>query len=432
MNVNDDNTLPLSQTIERFIPISKQEIISDLSNASCWNAESGKRFELFCAIFIAMYHFKFHAHFEELKRCYAPFNPDADISSIRKYSDSDKKTLHDKLLNEMKELLNNANYEYLTKESIDRAMSEASPYGLEVSVDLSEYDDLVIYYRGSSSKIIEKRDWRKLFLTKYSVEVPTYQRIFLLLKFKDEKTRISELTSQDAKLTEEKAQKKVQKARSVLPEFVNQDSVFIKLFKNIPRADIEMLFPNQQVRLKLFDKIKLGITGGGGTVGGVITAISKLAVALNPFTIVTAFVGLAIIIFRQVNNILNQRTKYMMTLSKNLYFHNLDNNQGVINYLVDMAEEEECKEALLAYYFLLTQADQHHTQASLDKVIEQYLSEKYQVKVDFEVEDGLHKLREEDLLIEREGKLSVVDLQTACKRLDKKWDEFFQPTHTTS
>ena len=42
------------------------------------------------------------------------------------------------------------------------------------------------------------------------------------------------------------------------------------------------------------------------------------------------------------------------TYGDNLYFRNLVNNTGVFYSLIDAAEEEESKEAFLAYYFLHT------------------------------------------------------------------------------
>jgi hypothetical protein len=100
----------------------------------------------------------------------------------------------------------------------------------------------------------------------------------------------------------------------------------------------------------------------------------------------------------------------------------------VINSLVDMAEEEEAKEAILAYYFLYTQADKNHTQENLDREIEKYLKDKYEVDIDFEVSDGIRKLREEGILTEqKDGILKVSDLRQACICMDDKWDHFFNP-----
>ncbi len=40
--------------------------------------------------------------------------------------------------------------------------------------------------------------------------------------------------------------------------------------------DLEMLFPNTKVKMKLFDKIKITILGASGTIGGGISMFTKL------------------------------------------------------------------------------------------------------------------------------------------------------------
>ncbi len=417
-----------SGELKRFIPVSKQTIIMDLLNAPHWSEDERKLFDIFCAIFSALYHFKFHYHFETLKYCYMPFNPDADVILTQQHSDTKKQELHATFIQELENLLNNANYEKLTKTDVNSALEEESPYGVSVSVDLDDYADMILYYRGTATKVDYQRDWKWLFLKKKELKVPIYQRLLVLLRFKQEDERVKELLSKDEKLTEKKARKQVKNSRATLPASLTGDMIFLKLFKNIPRCDIEMLFPNQHVRLKLFDKIKLAVTGGGGTIGGIFITVTKVAAAANPFALIGAFVGLIGVIFRQIMSIFQHRTKYMMVLSQSLYFHNLDNNQGVISYLIDTAEEEECKEAILAYYFLATH--KNYTQEALDKAIEKYVSDKYQVGIDFEVEDGLQKLHNEGLLTKHaDGSLQVLKLQEACECLDKQWDEFFQPAN---
>jgi hypothetical protein len=437
---------------ERFIPVSRQEIVDNLLAAPHWNSEQKQQFVEFCQIFEALYHYKFQSRLEELKRSYAPFNPDTDIVTQHDYSEEEKKELRQKLNDEIRQLLNNANYEDLTIDDINRAMNEESFYGVSVSVDLEDFEKLIVYYRGSATETKYRRDWKKLFLSKKPIEIPIYKRMFLLMKFRTENELAQEraetwLQEKENELKEKgqesldsekkdkfkakfekQAKKQIQKSRQNLPEDLTEDHVFLKLFKNIPRTDLEMLFPNQNVRLKLIDKIRLGLTGGGGTIFSLVSMIGKLGAALaNPFALIGAFVGLIAIIFRQIMGIFMQRTKYMMTLSRNLYFHNLDNNFGVMNFLIDMAEEEEGKEAILAYYFLYTQSDKNYTQEALDREIENYIQDKYGVAIDFEVDDGLRKLREEGILREQDGVLKVLDLREACVLLDKKWDNFFNP-----
>ena len=65
------------------------------------------------------------------------------------------------------------------------------------------------------------------------------------------------------------------------------------------------------------------------------------------------------------------------------------------------AEEQEFKEAFLAYYFLLTASDPPD-QATLEARIEEWLKKTFGVDINFEVDDALAKLERLGLL-KREG-----------------------------
>jgi hypothetical protein len=412
---------------QRFIPVSLQEIVGDLCQTPGWSEAQRKDFNSFCDVFAALYHYKFKNQIDEIKRAYQPFNPDTDVVTKKQYSPQDCQQLHDNLINHVKSLLNHANYEQLSKDDINAAMNEASPYGISVSVNLEDYADMLLYYRGAATKIEYRRDWRSLFLFKRKFEIPIYKRLFLLLNFKTKVQRVREMMQANSKLSEKQAIHQLKRFYSKDLESADiEKHIFVKLFKNIPCYDLEMLFPNQKIRFKLLDKLKLAVTGSGGLIGGSIALLSKMSlIATNPFGFLFAIFGFVGVIVRQIMNIFNHQTKYMMVLSRNLYFHNLDNNFGVFGHLNDLAEDEECKEAILAYYFLFTQPDQLWTEAELDKIIEQYLRETYDIDVDFEVDDGLRKLTAEQLLISENGVLKALDLKTACRRLDEQWDNFF-------
>ena len=45
----------------------------------------------------------------------------------------------------------------------------------------------------------------------------------------------------------------------------------------MPKADLEMLFPNSQVRMRTIDK---AIIGGSALVGGAVVLVTKLGVVL--------------------------------------------------------------------------------------------------------------------------------------------------------
>ena len=122
---------------------------------------------------------------------------------------------------------------------------------------------------------------------------------------------------------------------------------------------------------------------------------------------------------------LSNRNRYLATLAKSLYFHNLDNNLGVLANLIEIAEEEECKEAILAYGFLLTQK-QECSHQKLDQAVEQYLRESFGVQVNFELNDGIRKLREAGLIEETDDKfIKPSPLANALTHLDREWDDIF-------
>ena len=93
--------------------------------------------------------------------------------------------------------------------------------------------------------------------------------------------------------------------------------------------------------------------------------------------------------------------------------------------MIDLSEEQEVKEALLAYSFLQIEGDQNYTMESLDDRVEAWLQATFSVTVDFEVRDALGKLRNLGLLHEEEGRLSVIPPKEALIRLDEIWDGLY-------
>ena len=74
-----------------------------------------------------------------------------------------------------------------------------------------------------------------------------------------------------------------------------------------------------------------------------------LTLSLTLIALLAGLVTLGSYLWKQFNNYKNCKLSFMQTLTENLYFENLDNNAGVFHRLIDDAEEEECKEAILVY-----------------------------------------------------------------------------------
>jgi hypothetical protein len=118
----------------------------------------------------------------------------------------------------------------------------------------------------------------------------------------------------------------------------------------------------------------------------------------------------------------HQALRYQHEINGNLYFRNVSNNAGMFDAIIGAAEEQEFKEAALAYFFLLGEPAGRD---ELDRTIEAWLAARFGVHIDFELDDGLVKLERLGLVAQTGDGLSVPPLAEALRRLDRQWDAFF-------
>ncbi|MBN8911290.1 MAG: DUF3754 domain-containing protein, partial [Rhizobiales bacterium] len=283
---------------------------------------------------------------------------------------------------------------------------------------------ILVYYRGASSRRDQRRSLRK-FLRKEEFDVPIFQRLFLLFKLKPFETRVLEIMKEH-RVPRREAEKMVKALRAMIPSEVNENNIYLKLFKNIPRSDVEMVFPNTRVKFRLMDKLRLGITGGAGLGMGAFGAAGKIAVAAtNPLMAAGAVLGLGGVAFRQAMNFLNQRQRYMVVMAQNLYFHAMADNRGVLIKLADRAAEEDVKEEMLLYSVLAKEKAKHSDLPAIDAAIEQYLQASFGISVDFDLEDALSRLLADGIVTEEaDGTLRTLGPHEAALHLDAKWDVF--------
>jgi hypothetical protein len=118
--------------------------------------------------------------------------------------------------------------------------------------------------------------------------------------------------------------------------------------------------------------------------------------------------------------------RYRTELTDNVYFRNINNNAGIFDYLIGAAEDQECKEAFLAYHFLHT-APAPPTADELDGRIEAWLKKAFGVEIDFAVSGALDKLDGLGLLQRRQQRLFVSPLDGALAQLQAVWGKFLAP-----
>ncbi len=408
---------------ETFIPITKTALIDRLTHADAWPPGQAKAARKFLQYLDHWRRQCYSAGLRDVDRSYEAFNPDSDLLTTRAFSASDRARMQSNVIAHMKGLLKQANYVQVAPEDLD-LLAKGSHYGLELQVDLKAFDELLVYYRGRSTKKEERREIRK-FYRKIEFEVPIFRRMFVLFKLKPVEQRIVELM-REHKWSRKEAERHVKRMRSILSAQISSDNIYMKLFKNMPRSDIEMIFPNTRVAFRRMDKIKLGVTGGGSVGMGMFGAVGKLALAAsNPVAAIGAIAGLGGIALRQGVNFMNQRQRYMVVMAQNLYFHAMADNRSAMIKLADRAAEEDFKEEMLLYCVLAKTPTRRDQLDDVDRGIENYLKNTFEIDVDFDLQEALGRLIDDGLAADGpDGFLQVLPPAEAALHIDAKWDVF--------
>ncbi|MEZ5923704.1 MAG: TMEM143 family protein [Hyphomicrobiaceae bacterium] len=412
---------------EKFIPVSRQEILRRMTRPGLWpgrEAEAAARFFRYLA---AWRHITYKERLEAIEDAYQPFSPETDVLERREFSVSERQMMKSRLLELVRRLLVQANYTEVPRTRLRELLTKESVYQLDLDVDFDEYEECIVFWRGATTKTRKRRALNKAYLGHTEIEFPIYQRLFVLLKLKPEEERTRELMAKHG-LDAKEAGKLLKKKRGMLPAELTSDQIHIKLFKSIPRDDLEMLFPTTRVKFRLKDKLTLSMTAGGGTVATIAGVATKILAATNPVTLGMAALTLGGFAFRQASNVLNQRRAYLMILAQNLYFHTLADNRGAIALLAGRAEEEDLKEEMLVYTLLSRENVLESEIGEVKLAIEQFLADEFGVAVDFDVDDALSRLMA-DGIVRREasGRLKAMSPEEGSAHLDQAWDGYLDP-----
>lgn len=457
--------MAVTPDLGKFIPVRTEDLVDILCEEETLSAEDREKFRRVAELVEATYHYDFHSTLKEARGAYHIFNPDADTLKICPPGES-MDARFDSMVKALEEILVAANYREFPIAELDELMTKAAPRGLNVKVNLENYEKTLIYRRGTKQvpKPKEPLSWWKSLRKKDTPAEPEMeemiQRLLILIKLKSEedmeqfydtfiRTAGETERERERRMTREAVLGKKEKETSAKKSDggPKTPTIFLKIFKNVPASTLQTLFPDVTIQMTLMDKGKIIlpiIAGFLSVVNRVIPAllvIGTLVAAViagrnidwahfkeQLFPILAAFTIVGTISFKVFTRYKFTKEKHQAKLMKTLYFHNLDNNAGVFDFLVHEAEEEECKEALLAYYFLLTERNANgepFTEEELDDRIEQWMKEKFGVTLDFEVDDALRKLEDKKLLMKEGDRYLVPSIDDTLVKLDELWDAIF-------
>jgi hypothetical protein len=399
--------MPQLEGREHFIPLRRQELVEWLCADEGLTDEERESFRRLCQQLSAACHFQFNRRFEELKSAYDPFDPDTDMQPLLRLSADEKQRRINALYRDFAWLMERANYVHLSCDEIEPSLRETSDWGIRMRVDFSAFEHLAIFARGDVLLPRTRRRLRNLYREE-ATKVASYQRLVMILKLRP---------------------------GHVYGQGVNTECVYLKIFKDIPKLDIKMLLPTARVRLSNLDRGRIGFPLASGVAVALYNLTAEALDALgrlfvewnNPLLLWGIATGSITYGYRSYYGYQQMKQRYHLTLTQSLYYQNLDSNAGVLFRLFDEAEEQECREAILAYFLLWRHAGaQGWTTGKLDQCIEPFLEKNANVPVDFETAQAVKTL-EKLHLIEKQGDCyRALSVPEALERLDSAWCGYFK------
>jgi Protein of unknown function (DUF3754) len=390
----------LAEVQERSIPIRTGDLTRLLLADPGLSPDEREQFAHLARMIAEVFHHEFHAWQHELKELYAPLDPDAACLYLDGHSRVFTQGADEKFLGAFETTLVRANYRLLDREVLEYAIEAPNETGLNYVPDFNLFEHLRVYVRGDAQVVRTRRDLRNP-LRKRELILPGYQRVIVALKFRD---------------------------GFKLGPYARPDVLYLRLFKDVPHVDLEMHLPEQgtRVKMRMIDKAQIA----SPLVIGLPTLAFKLLFAslISPLAIGGVLIAPISAGINSFFGFQRAKQRHFHHMIRHLYYLTLASNASVIHYLVDTAEEEEFKEALLAYHALWRHRDDPTPwdHARLDHHVESFIRAHTGLDLDFEIGDALQKLTRLGLLqSDAQDRLHAVPIERALAILDGQWDSFF-------
>lgn len=296
----------------------------------------------------------------EVDRAYDPHNPARDTLLV-----GDEARLAERsagLGPLVSYLLDKANYEVLDDVQLEAALRSANSHGVRIRVEPDRLERFELWVRGRTTVNRLVRSLRRPVRGR-DREIELYRRLAVVFRAKGEGT------------------------------------LNLKLFREIPVADVEALLPHAEVQMGLLDRVKI-FGGSLGAVGGVLVRMFETTVAATQmlWLAVLALGGLSIRSFLGYRRAKHLRLSQM---THHLYYQNVANNAGMLDRLIASIGHEELKESLLAY--ALVASGEAVSIEALRERASSWLRERFDVAVDFDARDAVRTLERMGLWADREA-----------------------------
>lgn len=368
----------------------------------------------------ALLHHEAHERLEALRALYDPLDPDAPPST-RDASAAAFERFEEAFV----ETLKRANFHEIDPDTVQTRRATKQLTGLSIKPSNAGIRRVRFFARGVRPEQIEHRSW--FGLRRQVVQAEVMNDVVVLVGFKC----ADEIGRDD------------RRAFAKMRRGVRPGAALVKHFRSVATPELVTLHPGAKPSMRPRDQVFLAapaIATGVPVLLNIWPAITVLFAVLAAYfgaqgvieenelkralAAVSGLVAVGAFVMRQRLKYEAQTLRYQKQLADTVYFRNLANNAGVLDLLVGAGEDQDAKEAFLAYA-VLRQAEHPLVKAEIDNAVEAYLKDRFDLDVDFEIQDALSKI-ERLGLVTRDGEAyRALGPSDALVRLDAAWDGVF-------
>ena len=222
----DDN--PAHWAVEPYIPIETNDLLEYLGHRGELQPSALTALRDVAQRIETLLYQQSANHHRDFSHRYARIDPDDDSKIPGELDERATPDRQADVISVCEALLTKAGYRRLNHDDIEACVGVASPWGVPLHVDFDLFKHLVVYSRGDIVGTRIRRRWRKLYRHELA-EVPIYQRMVVIFALNEDYASGEELAA---------------------------SSVHMRMFKNIPQQDIDMLLPGTSVKLSGVDRGK--------------------------------------------------------------------------------------------------------------------------------------------------------------------------------
>ncbi len=371
-------------------------------------------------LFAALLHHEAHDNLEALKALYDPLDPDAPPSR-RDVSIGAFEAFETALI----DALTTANFSEIDPDTVQTREATKHLTGLSIKPSLAGIRRVRYFARGLRAEQIVRKSWFGLRTRRIDAQV--MNDVVVLVGFKGDE----EIVRSD------------RRAFASMRRGVRPGAAIVKHFRNVASPELVTLHPGARPSMLRRDQFFLAapaVATGVPVLLNLWPALTVLFAVLAAYfgasgviedselrralAAISGLIAVVAFVMRQRLKYETQTLRYQKQLADTVYFRNLANNAGVLDLLVGAGEEQDVKEAIIAYG-ILRRASHSLAKGEIDNFAESFLKDRFGLDIDFEIHDAITKL-ERLGLVTREGDAYLpVPPSEALSKLDAAWDNVF-------